>query len=78
MSIKRRLVRFDKKRVFLLFILCAACLSASLLMHVQFPIYMRNGTDVFTSARVLNLNAFFNSIQFVMCFHESKTEWRAR
>ena len=33
MSIKRRLARFAQKRVFSLF-LCAACLPASLVMHV--------------------------------------------
>ena len=33
MSIKRRLARFDQKRVFSLF-LCAACLPVSLVMHV--------------------------------------------
>ena len=49
-------------RVFSPVFLCTADLTASLIMHAQFPNYMHNGTDVYTSACNLSLNANLNTI----------------
>jgi len=49
MSIKRLLAIFTQKRVFSLF-LCAACLPASLIIHVPLSELHGNRIDIYTSA----------------------------
>ena len=61
MSITRRLARFDKTNVYFRgFCVCSLSLKIIIFYMSQFPNYMRNGTDAYTSA---TFNPSFNPIQ---------------